>query len=250
MEEIITSVMADEPELSGFVWPGTREESLVMFYATALHAFGGSYTDEDGNLQLDTPESVRAVEWMRSTITRGLSPRSVQNWQRRESRQRFVAGEALFSWDNQDIITWLDDPEQSQVSGAWDFIPFPAQPEGRSVSVTGGFAFSVNPYSDDVDAAMKVLEVISSEKVQKGFALAWGPVQYYRGLYDDPEVREYNPNVEKLAPLVEIAINRPPSPNYGELSGILQEELNAAVTGTKSPEEAVRRMAERAAVLE
>lgn len=250
MVEIIETVRAERPELAGLLWPGARGDSLIMFYATLLHAFGGEYQDSDGNYLFDSDASREAVQFMRDTVTEGLSPQAVQNWERIESRQRFVSGDAIFSWDNHDIIVFLDDPEQSEVAGNWDFIPFPAQPSGRSVAVTGGFGFAMNPFSGKLDNATRVLEVISSEAVQKGFALAWGPVQQYVGLYDDPEVRQYNPNSEKLGPLVDVAINRPPSENYGELSGLMQEELNAAITGTRSVANALANMQRRAAALQ
>ncbi len=249
MVEIIETIRADRPELAGLLWPGERGESLNMFYATLLHAFGGQYTDANGNYLFDSPESVRAVQFMRDTIVNEWSPRAVQNWERLESRQRFVAGEAIFSWDNHDIIVFLDNPERSEVAGNWDLIPFPAEPEGRSVAITGGFAFAMNPFSAKLENATRVLEVISSEEVQRGFALAWGPVQQYIGLYDDPVVQEYNPNSEKLGPLVDVALNRPPSRNYGELSALMQEELNAAITGTRSVEAALANMQRRASAL-
>mgnify|MGYP006277049777 FL=1 len=143
------------------------------------------------------------------------------------------------------MVTWLNDPEQSQIVENWDYIPFPAQPDGESVSITGGFAFSANPFSENLDAAIDVLDVIAREAVQKGFALAWGPVQYYEGLYEDPEVQEYNPNVDKLIPLTNVARNRPPSQNYAEFSGILQEELNGMVTGVTEPEAGLESMTSR-----
>ena len=249
MVEIIRTVRAERPELSGLLWPGDRGDSLVMLYATLLHAFGGEYNDAAGNYLFDSPESRQAVQFLRDTITEGLSPEAVQTWERRESRQQFISGDAIFSWDNHDIIVFLDNPERSEVAGNWDFIPFPAEPAGRSVAVTGGFGFSVNPFSPKRDSAIKVMEVISSEAVQRGFALAWGPVQQYIGLYEDPVVQQYNPNSEKLGPLVEIALNRPPSENYAELSGLLQEELNAAITGTRPVNEALANMQRRAAAL-
>ena len=250
MVNIIETIRADRPELSGLLWPGARGDSLVMFYATLLHSFGGTYTDAAGNFLFDSPESIRAAQFMRDTITNGWSPREVQNWERRESRQRFPAGEAIFSWDNHDIIVSLDNPERSEVVGNWNLIPFPAELQGQSVSITGGFAFAMNPFSQKQENAAKVLEVISSREVQKGFALAWGPVQHYIGLYDDPIVQQYNPNSEKLGPLVETAMSRPPSPNYAELSAILQEELNAALTGTRPVADAMRNMQRRAQALQ
>ncbi len=247
--ETVEAVRADDPDVTGFLWPGAREEDLVMYYATLLHAFGGGYLSSDGSYAFDSEESLEAVRFMRETIESGVSPRAVQNWNRQEGRQRFANGEGIFLWDNNDIVIWLDDPERSQIVGNWDLMVFPSQPGGESVAITGGFAFAANPFGENLDAAVDVLDVIAGEQVQKGFALAWGPVQYYTDLYDDPEVQEYNPNVEKLIPLLDSARNRPPSESYAELSGILQEELNAIVTGISDPEETLAGMNERANVL-
>ena len=245
---IVETVRAADSDVTGFLWPGAREEDLVMYYATLLHSFGGEYLNGD-EYAFDSAASLEAVKFMQSTIEDEISPRAVQNWNRQEGRQRFANGEGIFLWDNNDIVIWLDDPERSQIVGAWDLMPFPAQPGGESVAVTGGFAFGANPFSEKIDAAVQVLDVIAGEQVQKGFALAWGPVQYYDGLYDDPEVRSYNPNVDKLIPLLDRALNRPPSGSYAELSGILQEQLNAAITGVTDAETALESITSRANAL-
>ncbi len=249
MVAIIEAVQADDPEISGFLWPGARDEDLVMYYSTLLHAFGGGYLNEDGSYAFDSQASREALEFMRQSIDSGVSPQVVQNWQRTEARQRFAGGNGIFLWDNNDLVIWLDDPQQSQIAGNWNLMRFPAQSDGEEVSITGGFAFAVNPFSEKTEAALQVMEVIASEAVQKGFALAWGPVQYFNGLYDDPEVQAFNPNVDRLIPLLERATNRPPSESYAQLSGMLQEELNAAVTGTRSIDAVLASMAERAEAL-
>lgn len=250
MIDIILGIRAEQPELAGLLWPGEREESLNMFFATLLYAFGGEYSDTDGRYALDSPAGEKALQFMIDSIANGWSPRGLTSWNRLESRQRFVAGDAIFSWDNHDIITWLDDPERSGVVGVWDFIPFPANPDGRSVAITGGFGFALNPFSDQLDAAAKVLEVIAGQEVQKGFALAWGPVQHAVGLYDDPRVQAYNPNVDRLEPVLQKALNRPPSRNYAEFSDIMLQELHSAITGTRSAADALGSLNRRAQALE
>jgi multiple sugar transport system substrate-binding protein len=134
-----------------------------MFYSMLLHAFGGGYLDRD-EYAFDPSESLAAVRFMRSTIENGLSPAALQNWEREEGRQRFVNGEGIFLWDNNDIVIWLDDPERSQFAGNWDLMPFPAQAGGRQVAATGGFAFGANPFSEKLDAAVQVLDVIGGEQ--------------------------------------------------------------------------------------
>ncbi|NJK80561.1 MAG: extracellular solute-binding protein [Chloroflexaceae bacterium] len=239
LEEIVTTITADQPELTGFVWPGAREEALVQVWAEFFLGFGGEYFDEAGTCTINSPAGIQAVGFMVDTIESGLSPRETPGWNAEEARTRFVSGEAVFLRHNQDIVTWLDDPEQSQVAGNWGFMPNPAQPLGRPTGATGGFAFAINPYTDNLEAAIDVLAVIASEEVQKGFALAWGPVQYYEGLYKDTAVQETNPNVQLIETVLDSAAPRPPSTSYTQLSDIIQEEIHAALTGIKPVEAAL-----------
>ncbi|MEW5959004.1 MAG: extracellular solute-binding protein [Chloroflexota bacterium] len=239
MVKIIDTIRAERPELTGLAWPGAREESLVMVWANFLYGFGGRYFDESGVCAFNSPEGVAAVEFMANLIASGASPAETTAWKAQEAQTRFVEGNSIFLWHNFDIATWLDNPERSAVAGQWDFMPSPAQPNGHSVGLTGGFAFAVNPHTDNMQEARQVLEVIAGQEVQKAFAIAWGPVQYYRGLYDDPEVLAANPNADRISAALDSALNRPPSTNYAELSSIVQEEVHSALTGLKPVQQAL-----------
>ncbi len=239
LTEIAETITTEQPDLTGFVWPGARGEALVQTWVEVFLGYGGQYFDEQGTCTMNSPEGVAATSFLLSTIESGISPRETTTWNAEEARTRFVEGEAVFLRHNHDIVTWLDDPEQSDVVDAWSFMPNPAQPDGERSGATGGFAFAINPFTDTMEAAVQVMEVIASEEVQKGFALAWGPVQYYDGLYDDPEVQEANPNVEVIQDVFDSAAPRPQSTSYTQLSDILQEELHSALTGIKPVEAAL-----------
>ncbi|MFW5688272.1 MAG: extracellular solute-binding protein [bacterium] len=247
---ISETITADRPELTAFAWPGAQEEALVMVFADFLYGFGGSYRDAAGDYAFDSPEAVEALTFMRELVSQGVSPAETSAWTGEEARRRFVDGQGLFLWHNSDLVTWLDDPERSQVAGKWDFTTTPAQPNGRKAGVTGGFAFAINPHTDTPDATRAVLSLIASEEVQKGFALAWGPVQYYDGLYEQEEVLAANPNADRITPVLDHALSRPPSTEYAQLSAILQEELHAALTDRKTPEEALASVSRRVADLQ
>ena len=246
MLDIIETVKADRPDMLGFTWPGARSERLTMLFADLFYAFGGEYGgNEDIAEALDDEAALEAIALMVSLIEEGVSPEATATWNPEESRRRFVEGTALFHWENNDLVTWLDDPERSAIAGLWGFEASPAEAQGRRVAVTGGFAFAANPYTDNRDDTLRVLEVIASEEVQRAFAVAWGPVQYYEGLYDIPAVAEANPNAAVISNVLEYAINRPPSERYAELSAAIQEEVHGAITGLKSPEEAFNDMLRR-----
>jgi uncharacterized protein (TIRG00374 family) len=237
--EIAQAITAENPDLSGFVWAGIKDEQLVMTWAEFLLGFGGQYFDDAGQCAMNSPEGVEALTFMVNLIDSGVSPREVPAWKAEEARTRFAEGKAVFLRHNHDIVVWLDDPERSAIAGQWAVMPNPAQPGGQTAGVAGGFAFAVNPYTDNMAEAMQVMEIIASLPAQKGFAIAWGPVQYYNGLYDDPEVIAANPNADTIGPLLSSAVPRPPSVRYTELSSILQDEIHAAITGIKPAEQAL-----------
>jgi uncharacterized protein (TIRG00374 family) len=237
--EIAQAITAQDPELSGFVWAGIKDEGLVMTWSEFLLGFGGQYFDEAGQCAMNSPQGVEALSFMVNLLESGISPREVPAWKAEEARTRFAEGKAVFLRHNHDIVVWLDDPERSAIAGKWAVMPNPAQPGGQTAGVAGGFAFAVNPYTDNMAEAMQVMEVIASLPAQKGFAIAWGPVQYYNGLYDDPEVIAANPNADTIGPLLSSAVPRPPSVRYTELSSILQDEIHAAITGIKPAEQAL-----------
>ncbi len=247
----ISRVIGDErPEMTLFAWPGAQQEALVMVFADFLYGFGGTYRDAGGDYAFDSPEALEALTFMKGLIDSGVSPPETIAWTGEEARRRFVDGDGLFLWHNSDLVTWLDDPERSAIAGNWDYTTTPAQPGGRAVGLIGGYAFAINPNTDTPRATRDVLSVIASEDVQRGFALAWGPVQYYEGLYDQPEVLEANPNADRITGVLENALSRPPSFQYSQLSSILQAEIHAALTDRKSPEEALRDISRRVGELD
>jgi multiple sugar transport system substrate-binding protein len=242
---IAQKVMADNPDMSGYLWPGAKDEALVMVWASMLYGFGGQYFDDAGKCAINSTEGVAAVQYLLDALDTGMSPAETTAWTQEEARTRFAGGKGLFLYSNADMVSWLDDPAKSSVAGKWGLMQVPAQTGGRHSGVTGGFAFAVNPYTDNMDEALKVMDVIATEEVQKAFAIAWGPVQYYKGLYDDPEVQAANANSAALGAILPSAMNRPPSSNYAEVSTILQEEIHSALTGIKPVQQALDDACER-----
>jgi multiple sugar transport system substrate-binding protein len=227
------TVVEEEPELAGFVWPGGKGEDLIQTWAEIFRGFGGEYFDEDGRCTVNSSKGVKALEFMTMLLRDGVTPRDAVAWNSEQVRARFANGKAVFLRHNHDPLMWLDDPARSQIKGLWAFAPNPAQKSGLPTGITGGYALALNPFSDTREAALRVIQVIASRPVQRAFALAWGPVQHYRGLYDDPDVLAAHPRLGELKAVLPTAFPRPRSVDYARLSDILQEELHGALTGIK-----------------
>jgi len=238
---ICETILPDHPEMIGFAWQGLKDEALVCNFSEFFIGFGGRYLDEEGKCALNSPEGVAALKYMVDLIETGISPREVTTWKEAECEIPFAEGKAIFARAWQSTAHWLDDPKRSKVVGKWGLIPNPAQPGGKHASVTGGFAFGINKFTDVPEEAWKVLEVIGSYEVQKAFAMAWGPLQPHKDLATDEEVLEAIPELPMVKELMKAATPRfaVPGVSYFECSDIVQDEIHAAITGIKTPKEAL-----------
>ncbi|MGJ3240554.1 MAG: extracellular solute-binding protein [Anaerolineae bacterium] len=235
--EIARDITTQDETLTGFVWAGAREEGLIQVWAEFFIGFGGEYFDEAGNCAINSQAGIDAVTYMTNLIESGVSPRQVVTWDAAASRVRFVEGQAIFLRHNADIVTFLDDEERTAISGLWDITSNPAQENGRSANATGGFGFAMNPFSDTYEETLNVMEIIAGINVQEGFARAWGPVQYYDGLYELESITDAFPNADAITRLLPDAITRPESTRYSQLSQIIQDNIHGILTGVLSVEE-------------
>jgi multiple sugar transport system substrate-binding protein len=238
---IAEDITAQDDSLTGFVWAGAKEEGLVQVWAEFFTGFGGQYYDDDGSCAINSDAGIEAVTYMVDLIDSGISPRQVVTWDAAASRVRFVEGNAIFLRHNADIVTYLDDEERTAISGLWGVTSNPAQADGQRSNATGGFGFAMNPFSDTYEETLNVMEIIAGLDVQRGFARAWGPVQYYDGLYEREEVADAIPNAGLITNLLPDAINRPASTRYSQLSQIIQDNIHAILTGSLPVEDGLNR---------
>lgn len=234
---IASDITAQDPDLTGFVWAGAKEEGLVQVWAEFFIGFGGTYEDADGNCAINSQAGIAAVAYMVNLIDSGISPQQVVTWDAAASRVRFVEGNAIFLRHNADIVTFLDDEERTAIAGLWGVTSNPAQAAGRAANATGGFGFAMNPFSDTYEETLNVMAIIADLNVQRGFARAWGPVQYYDGLYERDDVAAAIPNAQLITQLLPDAANRPGSTRYSQVSQAIQDHIHAILTGSLAVED-------------
>jgi multiple sugar transport system substrate-binding protein len=237
--KIAEAIMADNPQMSGWTWPAMNDTVLVNRWTEFLYGFGGKFFNADGSAAVNSQEAVDALTFMRDLISSGVTPLEATNWKEEDSQTRFVNGNSVFHSGRQDMMFWLDNPEQSKVVGKWGFIPNPARPNGESSGFYEGWAFSINRYTDVPDAALKVLEVMFDFPVQKLFNLSQGPLQAHVDVYSDPDVLANNPNMDIIYDVAVTAKPPLPSPNYVEISDILRRQIHSVLTGQSQPKAAL-----------
>lgn len=77
-EEFLTQAEALKAEgLYAITFFGSTDfdgEGLTRFIWTAMSSFGGTLDDGDGNMVLDTPENIAAIEFIQTIVTNGYAP--------------------------------------------------------------------------------------------------------------------------------------------------------------------------------
>ncbi|MGH7864366.1 MAG: extracellular solute-binding protein, partial [Candidatus Binataceae bacterium] len=81
----------------GIVWQGARYEGLITTFVEYLGAFGGRILDERGQVVVNRPEAVKALEFMRDELYGArIAPLDVLTWHEEEGRFAFQNGNAVF----------------------------------------------------------------------------------------------------------------------------------------------------------
>ncbi|HLE16377.1 MAG TPA: extracellular solute-binding protein [Anaerolineales bacterium] len=214
-----------------------QEEGLTIAYAYYLAAFGGKFFDENNMPAFNSPEGLAALQFMVDGMNNGMyNPASLESTYE-EVRRTFSQGESLFSvnWTYQ--LNLSNDPAESQIVGKSKLAVMPGEAE-TSATINGGMALSIPADSKHPDAAWKYIEYLSSPEVQKRYAKNALPI--WISTFTDPEIVALQPELlEVSADQYKYIVNRPLVPFYSETSKIMSRELQAALTGGKSPEQAL-----------
>jgi multiple sugar transport system substrate-binding protein len=159
----------------------------------------------------------------------------------------FSAGQASMALNWTYMYGLADDPKQSQIAGDVGVLQTPQGPVGRP-GVNGSMALAIAGGSQNQQAAWKYITHLTSQPVQNKYALSSLPV--WQSSYDDPEVIKTNPAVVPVAKKqLGDMILRPQVTNYNAMSQALQAEIQNALLGRKSAQQALDDAASKASSL-
>jgi multiple sugar transport system substrate-binding protein len=236
----------NDPSFSGFVWQGAQYEGLICNFLEFAGSMGGGLEIGRGKVSLNTPENLRALEFMRGTIGTISPANTYTDMKEEEVRTHFQEGHALFE-RNWPYAFALHNEEGSAVKGKVGIAPLPHAEGHSSVATLGGWHIAISKTSDSKDAAWEFVQFVTSRETQKRLALklGWNPGR--RDVYADTDVLAAVPHLKELAAVFEGAVPRPNVPWYTQVSEAIQPHLNAALAGSTRPAEALQKAEEAAA---
>ena len=230
-------------------WSWNQKAGVVCDFTVLLFGNGGAFLDASGKPVFNNDKGVQVLTWMKQTIDDGLTNPSAVSSDENAVEANFLAGKSAFA------VNWLfqysdsNDASKSQIVGKAAFAPMPVFAAGAAAgikgsSVDGSSSFAVmktTPYPDQV---WKFLTYLASNEVQTKYSAEMLPVWQndFQGdaLAKLEAATPTNPvTVPAFLAQFPYANERPTVAYYNEGSAALQLAIQEALTGVKSPQQAL-----------
>ncbi len=245
---------ANPPQFYGTQFAGKEEAINGRFYEMVV-AEGGEYLDADGRPAFNSEAGVRALNWFVDLYKAKAVPAGTTNYLWDDLGQGFASGTVALNLDWPGWAGFFNDPESSKVAGN---VGVKVQPKGSSGARTGWsghHGFSVTESCADKEAAASLVWFLTNEDSQKLEAAA-GPLPTRTAVWEwvvaEAEGDAYRQEVLKaFQQAAEHAFPVPQTPSWIEISNAVYPELQAAILGDKTAQQALDDAADKAtAILE
>ncbi|WP_408009545.1 ABC transporter substrate-binding protein [Pseudalkalibacillus sp. A8] len=238
-----SELKGEEGTKFGYLMQAKQYEGLVCNAVEFIASYGGSIVNEDGEVVVDSEESIKGLEKLVEVANSDFVPENITTFTEPESHTSFIEGESPFirNWPYQYALA--NDEEQSKIVGNVGVVPLPEGDAG-SAAALGGWMTAINQFSEHPEEAWEFVKFMTGPEGQKISAIHGGLAPTISSLFEDEEILEANPffKEEGFVNALESAVSRPVVPNYPEISEIIQIEVSKAIAGESTPEEAAKAM--------
>ena len=216
-------------DVYGFVFPGVATEEGTFHASPFVWSNGGDF------VTLNSPQNVRAVQFLADLVKDGSASKSVVTWTGDDANEQFVAGRAAMSIGGSWHI-----PENSKVANLhYDIVPLPTPKAGEQIKVpVGGEVWTVSA-SADKPTAKKMLDCLASDRM----VLQWAEDRNY--VPGKPAVLdEYKKAVPSMTPFISStagAVSRTSvlGTKYPKYSAAFSAAEQAVIVGSKTAQAAL-----------
>ncbi len=243
---ILKGEATTHPLLRGYSGQFKQYEGLVCNMLEFIGSRGGQLLDEERRRStLATPETLASVQFVRDQMIHRLATRAALTYQEPESLSIFIQGHAVFhrnwpyAWEIANRST------RSAITGKVGVAPLPRFAGGSSTSALGGWLYGISAYSRHPKEAWEFIAFLSSQEMQKFFAIRAGLAPSRSALFTDPEVLAANPQFQDQVAVFQAAAPRPRTPVYPAVSHVLQRYFSRALAFTGLDLEAEAASADR-----
>lgn len=245
---------AEPPNLYGTAFAG-KDEGMTGRFMEILRANGGDMFDENWNPIFNSPEGVAALQWFIDIYKAGAVPAGTVNYTWDDIGQAFAAGQLALDLDWPGFAGFYSDPSASTVSDKLGFAVAPVGSSGKRGAWSGSHSFSVTEACDNKEAAVSLAVFLTNDESELMEAQA-GNLPTRSATFDEVVPWFHENNKPALAEMFSVfqaslaeARTPPLVPEWIEVSNVLWPQLQAAIVGEKTAQEALDKAADDARVI-
>lgn len=224
----------------GFVWEGASYEGLTCDFMEYLTDAGGRVLNSKGQPAIDSRQAIKALTFMRSLITSGVSPKATVTFQEPQAMNVFDQGNAAFlrNW----TYAWANSQAKgTKVVGKVGVTTLPTFQSGHGAgySTIGGWNLYVNPHTKNLKATLQFIDWMTGKTAQTILAKDFSELPTNKAVQNNPQVKAVSPVFNIVAKTH--FVSRPSNtPNYAAISQALYQNVNAALSGSVSVKAALK----------
>jgi multiple sugar transport system substrate-binding protein len=223
----------------GIVFQGAAYEGLTCDWLELAFAAGGEVLSEDGTKAvIDSPENVAATKLMADAVKSGAAPKAVTTYMEPESLAAWQTGDPGFmrNWP----YAYGLSQDTAKLKGKFAVSPLPEYEGAGKASILGGGNSVISVYSKNPGGALAVVDFLASQDWQTTLTAQFSQASPLKATWDQPEVQKAIPFYKELRQAIEQARSRPVSPVYPQISQAIYKNVNAAISGQTSAEDAMK----------
>jgi multiple sugar transport system substrate-binding protein len=210
-----------------------------------MRAFGGDFITSDFKYVADSPAAIRVVTLLRDFFKKGILPKNVFTFKTEEVITMMQQGRAAMT--NQPFGRYFNynDAKQSKFPGEFKVTTIPALGGGLTPAKTSVWAMAIPANSKNKQLAWTLIKELSSKKATIAQAINGnGPVRV--SAYKDEGVRKLVPYADDEASVLQNARSTVPGfENTQKAMDFFIEEVQQAMLGSKTPEQAMADLKKR-----
>jgi multiple sugar transport system substrate-binding protein len=222
----------------GIAYQGAAYEGLTCNFLEIAFAAGGKVLSDDGTqAEFDSPENLEALQFMVDGINDGAAPKAVTTYMEEQARRAFEAGRATFqrNWPYAYAIG-----KENKNAPKFDVAAFPEFEGGGKAGILGGHNLVISASSENPGGALALIDYLTSEESITRDATDYSLAPVLESVYEDPAVQKALPFADQLKQAIAQAQSRPVSPVYTQISAAIYKNVNEALSGQTSHEEALK----------
>ncbi len=157
LREVMTKL--HEAGIPAMTSRGQTGHQVTAGWLLHLAPMGGKIFDDEWNPVINSPEAVKAAEFMRHVVQTG--PTGIETFGFGEASAAFLQGDAALYLDTLKIAAMSRNPSLSKVDGMVGYALHPT--DTRCGSETGGFAIGIPANSQNQEAAFLLIQYLTNK---------------------------------------------------------------------------------------